>query len=945
MRARLRSVTTWLRESERQQAVIRLIITGIVSAYLFLDCARGCATGTAALWVVLGYLLIGIGVLASFARWPRPSGVRRSVTLACDLAVTSLVAGLAGAVLAPFFAIYLWLILGYGIRYGQRFLLAATITGGVGFSLVLLLSPYWRDNPAPGIGMLLTLLIIPAFVSFLMRKSDAAKQEAERATLAKSRFLANMSHEIRTPLTGVIGMADILAATPLSAEQQEHLRAIDVCAGNLLRLLEDVLDISKIEAGKIVLVESDLDLHALVKSVILSLRAQAHGKGVGLLVHFGADVPFAVRGDPVRLRQILLNLVGNAVKFTDAGHVELCVRCRDADHGGPVNLRFEVRDTGMGISLDQRESIFEPFVQGNPSAVRRFGGTGLGTTIAKQLVERMGGAIGFASEPGHGTTFWFDIGLQAQPAARVAARLDGAPRALLVSSDAQLVAMLQGWLQAWGASGVVSADIGAGALALVDSNLRGASYDFVIVDTRPPAGAVEHLLRAPSLRDVPFIAIARAQMPNSGRVQGCMGIITPPWDRGQFFNAAHACTSVAQDAPASAFALMRQGKPLKILLAEDNEINQKVLVKGLQRAGHAVTLVSDGRSALDKLTEHRFDACILDIRMPEMDGLDVFKAYRFGRDLKGETPVIMLTANATSEVKASCEAAGVDAYLSKPVAPERLVSVLADLCAPRGACTAHSVPRSPVPCSFIEQPILDIEVVQSWLDMNGGALFLEVLCAHVRRALDDMRVAIETPAESADRTAIAELRRSAAALGAGRLRDAARAASRLGEWGLDALRGAAQARLYAMAHETLEEVEAMIMRREHEMARAHGMHGTPADGSVPRGAGGTGGHARLDAFFDDLQSIEQCIRQCLERGDERAARVALERLRCVAAGLDASRLAARCDAALALGPGALIAAPEAVLARLAPLGDLARAQVARVIPALQSPIPDQVDPE
>ena len=395
-------------ESEWQQGVIRLFIILLVVAYLgisFLYREGARSVGTTALILVSGYLVFSLLVMASFQVWPGKNRYRRSVTLATDLVITTFAAFLAGELLAPFFAIYMWLILGYGIRYGQGFLFAGTALANLGFATVIFTNPFWIKNQAIGLGMMLTLIIIPMFVSVLMRKSETAKTEAEKANLAKSQFLANMSHEIRTPLTGIIGMVDILSAAGLLAEHRKQLKTIDVNAHTLLSLIDNILDISKIEAGKINLEAAPFDLHLLVNAATTAVKPKSDLKGLSMFVSIHPDVPFNLRGDELRLKQVLLNLLGNAVKFTETGHVYLRVKlCSNASER--VQVRFEVEDTGIGIPPKLQEQIFDQFAQADPSTTRQYGGTGLRTTISKQLVGLMGGTMGVESEDGQGSLFW-----------------------------------------------------------------------------------------------------------------------------------------------------------------------------------------------------------------------------------------------------------------------------------------------------------------------------------------------------------------------------------------------------------------------------------------------------------------------------------------------------------------------------------------------------------
>ncbi len=317
---------------------------------------------------------------------------------------------LAGEAGVSMLGVYLFITFGNGFRYGRSYLFACQLLCLIGFTVVLLTAPYWAKHQVAGWGLMIALVVLPLYVSTLLKRIQEARNKAEEANRAKSSFLANMSHEMRTPLNGIVGVADLLNTTSLTLEQSELIRLLRHSVALLRSLVDDVLDISKIEAGRLSLEDVNFDLHALLNGLLRMLRTHATAKGLKLHSIIDPAIEFWLRGDPHHLRQVLLNLLSNALKFTSAGEVSVRVSLISETESS-VRVRFEVSDTGIGIPLDAQAKIFEQFVQADDSTTRRFGGTGLGTAIAKQLVELMGGQIGVRSQVGVGSTFWFELSL------------------------------------------------------------------------------------------------------------------------------------------------------------------------------------------------------------------------------------------------------------------------------------------------------------------------------------------------------------------------------------------------------------------------------------------------------------------------------------------------------------------------------------------------------
>lgn len=420
-------------DSEHGQALVRLAIAAMLLAYL-----AGLATGDAvgrelrlSVLVLLAETLLGLGIVIAIAMRPGVSHVRRVVGMLGDYGTLAAMMMLKGEVLAPLYVIILWVTVGNGLRYGSRYLFAAMALALVTFLAVILGTPYWRANPYVAWGLLVGLVAIPAYLISLLRDLRRAGEEARRANAAKSRFLANMSHEFRSPLNGIIGMAELLSSTRLSPEQREAADVIQTSAQTLLLLVEDVLDISAIEAGKLKRQDGDFAPRELARRIRTMLQPMAANKNIQFSVDVDEAMPSRLHGDVGHLGQVLLNLTHNAIKFTEAGGVRVAFLVRGREDGR-VALRFSVRDTGIGVPDSAKATIFQAFEQVDSGPSRRFGGTGLGTTIAKTLTELLGGRIGLEDNPGGGTHFFVDLEM---PEVREPEAVAGAEEGKVIAFD------------------------------------------------------------------------------------------------------------------------------------------------------------------------------------------------------------------------------------------------------------------------------------------------------------------------------------------------------------------------------------------------------------------------------------------------------------------------------------------------------------------------------
>jgi two-component system sensor histidine kinase RpfC len=685
-------------DSEHEQAIIRIAIVFVVLVYLFVSTMQDGIidpTERHALGIAVLVFVFSLVLLIRIAVNPGISPHRRLIGMVSDIGATCYVMQSGGEIYAPFYVILLWVTFGNGFRYGRRYLSASAILTVVSFSIVILTNNYWRSQISLAVGLLLGLIVLPAYVSSLLKKLTAAISRAEEANRAKDQFLANMSHEMRTPLSGILGMVDLLRGTPLTTEQGDFANTIHASSQTLLFLIEDVLDISKIEAGKISVEKVDFDLHSLFKSTMGMVAQQAREKGLGTSTQIPSRIPFQLRGDPLLIRQVLLNLLSNAVKFTEEG--EVCLRVEQIrETTANVLLRIEVSDTGIGISPEAHPRIFERFTQADDSITRRYGGTGLGTSIAKQIVGLMGGEIGLQSEPGKGSTFWFTLSLDKQPTLasqeNVTSTLSGS-RILVVSSAGESSYHLQNHLSSWGIGAVIVEKAAQAFSPLISAANDGFPFQVAIIVEQDldmdPYDLSKALRSVRMIQNVQLILVSKEENePDLSAItkHGFAAAVSSSLDKRLLFNALHFVRPLeGEDESVPSLAdRYRQKKEEeqrghRVLVAEDNLTNQKVIAKILERAGHRTHLVENGEQALEALEKDKFDLVLLDLHMPVMGGLETARIYRFTRNGPSEPPLVALTADATQESKKACEEAGFDAYLTKPVEVKKLLELLDSL--------------------------------------------------------------------------------------------------------------------------------------------------------------------------------------------------------------------------------------------------------------------------
>lgn len=629
--------------------------------------------------------IVFISVLYKPRFWLRPY-----LTILFDVAAISLsMLFTEDGPFSPFFLFYAWYFVSYALRYGRGPLLAASLCSMAAFAIVLTLTDTWYSHVYDVIAYFVFLTIMPFYLDLLLRRLKSARDEAHRANKAKSEFLAAMSHEVRTPMSGIVGVTSLLDKTQLNEEQREYVAALQESSTALNALIDDVLDLSKIEAGKYQLEEAPVNLPKTLFGVAQMYTANANAKGIELFFDYDPELPDYIHGDGKRLRQIVLNLISNAVKFTTRGKVILRVlpAPQQSQAGEMLSIRIEVQDTGPGLSKEQKRQIFEPFYQVGGSHNQQQTGTGLGTSIAANLVKLMHGKIGVESEPGKGCTFWLEIPWRYETPTRVDTSLLSETHPVVIyETNKTNVKILEKYCRGlhWPHATYSQQD------ALVKKLKQDIAQGLRPVVLLSELACAEHCGQLASVLHSQFgDKIKLCKLLHLAHLHEVSQAERETYD--QFLTlpvTAHRILKMLQTMLSPQKAAATEQKPfgtttvsrfLHILVAEDSPINAKVITTFLRQDGHRVDHVENGKLALDALAQSQYDLVLMDMRMPEVDGLDATRRWRAQETDDRHIPIVALTANATTEDKNTCLAAGMDEFLSKPVNQEQLRGLIKSL--------------------------------------------------------------------------------------------------------------------------------------------------------------------------------------------------------------------------------------------------------------------------
>ena len=612
---------------ELEQAVLRVALSSVVLTVFWGYIGREealSARESQVLTATVAFVILSLALLARIVHHGGTSVVRRYLGIVLDNAGITFFMAMMGEAGAVMFGLYLFIIFGNGFRYGRTYLHVCQVMSLTGFGAVILLDDHWLTSRSVGFACFAAILVLPFYVSVLAQRITDARKKADEANQAKGRFVANVSHEMRTPLNGVIAMADVLRETHLTESQREIVDTMMTSAHLLLAQIEDVLDMAKIESGRVQIERRPFDLGKLLSSTVKVILPQARYKGLAVNVDIAANASTWFAGDANHVRQVVLNLLSNAVKFTERGEIVLRARSL-AGADGNCTVRVEVQDTGIGIPAEKQASIFEPFTQADDSITRLYGGTGLGTTIARHLVHQMGGRIGLVSDVGKGSTFWIEL--------------------TLPTCEPQGIDLSAEWV----------------------ANTKSSQID----------------------------------------------------------------TRVATN--------VRKIRGARILVAEDNATNQRVAQLILESGGHRVTIVENGEEALEALETGTYDLALFDLSMPVVSGLEALKLYRFSTP--NPIPILILSANVTTDAIAECERAGAQEFIAKPLRASILLEAIdrhanseSEQSAPSFTGSTGSDERQAL--TVVETPVLDPGVLTDLTKLSADPTFVDRLLEGYRADVD-----------------------------------------------------------------------------------------------------------------------------------------------------------------------------------------------------------------
>lgn len=781
------------KDSEHETMLNRVVIYSIINVYAIISDLFKDAPAEKLLPEIGPYSLVfGFLTFAAFVHMlyrPDECAPRKIAVMALDTLCVTYAIYLGDEHLLWMYPILLWISLGNGFRFGIKYLIVGAILTVSSFAVLIQFSPFWLRYPALAWGCLAGLVIIPAYVSVLIKKLSEAKRQAEESNRAKSAFLASISHELRTPLTAIIGLSDLLRETTLTREQADMNKTIGESGRSLLSLINSILDLSRLEAGKMPKKEQIVDLYRLMHRITDMISVPARAKNVRVSLNLSPDLPRFINTYLKHIEDAIVNLTSNAVKFTENGYVLVHVRTTYSDARN-VRIRFEVSDSGIGIAQEAQSRIFERFTQADESIVDKFGGTGLGLATVKQMIEDIGGAVGVTSKLGAGSTFWFEIdAVQADHD-----RIDdwAALPLIVVADDLKLLQYLDdlevGYTKtvALQEAQTIARNVRmrerVSPVILIDTRITGSDLNKVAHDFESESS--DHPPRLIAIIDA--LQEAESDIPHRNYVTA----LQRPFDAEILSNALVKAAGPREEfsSPRDAGTSESKRAQFKILLADDNKVNRTVIGKILTQAGHTVMTVENGRLALEAMQEEDFDIALFDLNMPVLNGIDASKLYQFASLGQDAIPIIALTADATPEAEARCREAGMLGCLTKPVDSHLLFATMESIVferrkklgiSERGAevestelATSQADLDAPMSSINLENEIIDTRSIEDLRELGGDEFVQQVFEHFVSEAhevLTKLDIAVAEQDYKAFREQVHALRSGAANVGAKRV--------------------------------------------------------------------------------------------------------------------------------------------------------------------------------
>lgn len=681
---RIRAILRDRPNSEHEMTLNRVAFTAAILGYVifFVD-VNGINQNIVAAnarYILAFYAAATMAIFAHLIFNPEISPFRRITAIFLDIGTVSFLIGAGDDATACLFPLYLWTIFGNGFRFGTRYLVCASAVSIAGFGAVIVMNSFWAAHLSLSGGLMLSLIVLPAYAAVLIEKLNRAKSQAEAASRAKTAFLASLSHELRTPLNSIIGLTDVIKTTPLNDEQRDMADTIGYSGRSLLSHINTILDHSRLEIGQMPISVARIDLYTALHATWMMLSVQARQKSIYLRLNIEANVPRFVKFNERHLGEVMTNLAGNAIKFTSEGGVTISVRSIPAS-GNKAGCRIEVKDTGIGIDPAAQPNIFQSFTQADSSILDRFGGTGLGLSITKQIVELYEGRIGVISTPGAGSIFWVEWDIETDEdirAENAEFQIQKAEHPVaLVSGDHAVIALVRR----------LSPDMrvftSLTEFAVCGANKAGLEQEHSLLIVDMDFTAVDELDR--TLEDARhrtqaavLIDSAEGALVHHAPGLGVAMIVGRPLNPANLANALNFAIRGSLDTSNNSDNNLRSasGRRYRILIAEDNRTNQKVVRKILEKSGYDVTIADDGQRALDAIIENEFDIMFFDINMPVLNGLDAAKLYHFSLAGSQPVPLYALTADASPEMEAACKEAGMRGCVTKPIEARRLVHLI-----------------------------------------------------------------------------------------------------------------------------------------------------------------------------------------------------------------------------------------------------------------------------